>query len=314
MTSCVANWLTRTFRCSIDDSNRGPRVRRLRFAPPCLETLEGRDLPSDAGSVWNFVSARQLHPMKVNVLSLQPGASLNPIFVAPYDQSTNPSELVGDTGPLIMDGSGNPIWFDPLSSRNREQAIDFEAQTLFGRPVLTWWQGTISGIKASKLPAGTSLPGGHFVIYNEHYREIMSVQAPKGFSMDEHEFLITPQGDAYFIATKVVKANLTPYGGRRNGEYVDPEVFEVNLRTKKLIFTWNMAAHVPLRDAVVPMITTPGRAWDPYHANSIDVSPDGSQILVSAPTRGGSMTSAAIRGGSSGSSGASRTSSVCRPT
>jgi Arylsulfotransferase (ASST) len=282
MTSCVANWLTRTFRCSLDHSNRGPRVRGLRCAPPRLEALEGRDLLSGASGVWNFVSAPQLHPMKVNVLGLQPGASLNPIFVAPYDQSTNPSELVGDTGPLIMDASGNPIWFDPLSHRNTEQAIGFEAQTLFGRPVLTWWQGTISGIKASKLPTGTSLPGGKFVIYNEHYREIMSVQAPKGFSMDEHEFLITPQGDAYFIATKVVKANLTPYGGPRDGAYVDPEVFEVNLRTKKLIFSWNMAAHVPLSDSIVPVTTTPGRAWDPYHANSIDVSPDGSQILVSA--------------------------------
>ncbi len=153
---------------------------------------------------------------------------------------------------------------------------------MFGRPVLTWWQGTISGIESSKLPAGTSLPGGHFVIYNDQYREIMSVQAPKGFSMDEHELLITPQGDAYFIATKVVKANLTPYGGTRAGEYVDPQVFEVDLRTQKLIFGWNMAAHVPLSDSIVPMTTTPGRPWDPYHANSIDVSPDGSQILISA--------------------------------
>ncbi len=102
------------FRCSIDDSNRGPGVRGLLFAPPRLEALEGRDLPSGASGDWDFVSAPELHPMKVNVLSLQPGASLNPIFVAPYDQSTDPRELVGDTGPLIMDGSGNPIWFDPL--------------------------------------------------------------------------------------------------------------------------------------------------------------------------------------------------------
>jgi hypothetical protein len=281
MTSCAGNWLTRTFRRLFDDSNRGPRVRGPRFTPQRPESLESRNLLSNASGVWSFVSAPQLHPMKVNVLTLEPGASLDPIFVAPYDQSPDPSELVGETGPLIMDSSGNPIWFRPVSSDNGAQAIDFQAQTLFGKPVLTWWQGTISGIESSKLPVGTSLPGGHFVIYNQHYREIMSVQAPKGFSMDEHEFLITPQGDAYFFGTRVVKANLTPYGGPRNGSYEDPEVFEVNLRTRKLIFAWNMAAHVPLSDSIVSAPTTPGHPWDAYHVNSIDVSPDGSQLLVS---------------------------------
>jgi hypothetical protein len=282
MTSWAANCLTRTFQCLFDDSNRGSRVRGLRFAPPCLEALESRKLPSNASGVWSFVSEPRLHPMKVNVLTLQPDASLNPIFVAPFDTSSNPSDLVGETGPLIMDGSGNPTWFHPLSSENRVQAIDFQAQTLFGKPVLTWWQGTIAGIAPSHLGAGTPLPGGHFVIYNQHYREIMSVRAPNGFSMDEHEFLITPQGDAYFIALKAVKANLTAYGGPKNGAYEDPEIMEVNLRTGKLIFTWNMAAHVPLSDSIVSAPTTPGQPWDAYHLNSIDVSPDGSEFLVSA--------------------------------
>ena len=75
-----------------------------------------------------------------------------------------------------MDGSGNPIWFLPLSSKNRVQAIDFQAQTLFGRPVLTWWQGTISGIQPSNLPPGSPLPGGNFVIYNQNYKKIMTVR------------------------------------------------------------------------------------------------------------------------------------------
>ena len=160
MTSCAANWLTRTFRCLFDDSNRGSRVRGLRCAPPRLEALESRNLLSNASGVWSFVSAPQLHPMKVNVLTLQPGASLNPIFVAPYDQSSDPSELVGQTGPLIMDGSGNPIWFHPLSSDNRVQAIDFQAQTLFGKPVLTWWQGTIAGIDTEQLARWHAAAGG----------------------------------------------------------------------------------------------------------------------------------------------------------
>jgi hypothetical protein len=281
MTSCAANWLTQTLRCLFDDSNGGSRVRGLRFAPPRLEALESRDLPSGASGVWSFVSAPGLHPGKVNVRTLQPGASLNPIFVAPYNESTNPSLLVGEDGPLIMDASGNPIWFHPVSSDNSVLAFDFKAQTLFGKPVLTWWQGSVAGIAPSHLPPGTALEGGHFVIYNQHDREIMSVQAPSGFSMDEHDFLITPKGDAYYFALKYIKANLTPYGGLKNGSIVDPVLQEVDLRTGQVIFAWNAAAHIPLSDAIVPAPRTPGHPWDAYHVNSIGVSPDGSQLLVS---------------------------------
>jgi hypothetical protein len=253
----------------------------MRCAPPCLEALETRKLLSHTSGVWSFVSAPKLHPMQENVLTLQPGASLDPIFVAPYGQSSDPSKLTGQAGPLIMDSSGNPIWFHPVSSDNRVQAIDFQTQTLFGKPVLTWWQGTIAGIAPSNLPPGTSLPGGHFVIYNQHYQKIMSVRPPNGSSTDLHELLITRQGDAYFFTTRPVKADLTPYGGPKNGKFENAEIDEVDLRTGKLIFTWNMAKHIPLSDSMVAAPTTPGQPWDAYHVNSIDASPDGSQLLVS---------------------------------
>jgi Arylsulfotransferase (ASST) len=281
MMSCAAAWLSRKFRCLFYDSNRGPIVRGLRLAPPCLEALESRNLLSNASGVWSFASAPGLHPMKVNVLTLNPGASPNPIFVAAYAQSANPSELVGETGPLIMDAAGNPIWFHPVSSNNRPQVLDLHTQTLFGKPVLIWWQGTIAGTVPSTLPPGTSL-SGDFVIYNQHYQKIMTVRAPSGAGLDLHELLVTSQGDAYFISTKIVKANLAPYGGLTNGEYVDPVVQEENLQTHKVIFTWDMAKHVSLADSVIPAPTTPGQAWDVFHLNSIDVSPDGSQLLLSA--------------------------------
>jgi hypothetical protein len=100
--------------------------------------------------------------------------------------------------------------------------------------------------------------------------------------LDLHELLITSQNDAYFITDRTVKANLTAYGGPAKGAYIDPQVREMDLRTGKTIFNWDMAAHVPLSDSVVPAPTTEGQDWDPYHLNSIDVSPDGSQVLVSA--------------------------------
>ena len=124
---------------------------RAASAPPCLEALESRNLLSNASGVWSFASAPRLHPMKVNVLTLNPGADLNPIFVAAYAQSANPGVLVGQNGPLIMDASGNPIWFHPTSSNNSMQVFDFHTQTLYGKPVLIWWQGTIAGTRTEQL-------------------------------------------------------------------------------------------------------------------------------------------------------------------
>jgi hypothetical protein len=281
MKSRAANLLTRAFPFLFDDSNRGSRPGAERSAPPRLEALESRNLLSNASGVWNFVSAPQIHPMKVNVLNVQPGTPLDPFFVSPYDQSPNPSFLVGQDGPLMMDGAGNPIWFHPVASDNSLLTFGFQAQTLFGKPVLTWWQGTVAGIKPSQLPPGTPLGGG-YVIYNQHYHQIMTITAPKGFALDEHELLITRHGDGYFFGLKSVTADLTPYGGPANGTYEDPVILEENLRTGKLIWAWDIAAHVPLSDAMVPVPKTPGQPWDPYHLNSIDVSPDGSQVLVSA--------------------------------
>jgi hypothetical protein len=281
MRSCATDWLARAFRGFFVDGKLRSRARGPRPAPPRLEALEGRTLLSNASGVWSFASAPQLHPMRVNVLKLQPGAALNPVFVAPYDPTSDPSLLVGQTGPLIMDGAGNPIWFRPFSSNNRVQVVDFQTQTLFGKPVLIWWQGQIAGITRSNLPLGTSL-GGRFVIYNQHYQPILAVRPPRGSSTDLHELTITPQGDAYFITTRAIRANLTPYGGPRNGAIVDAVIQGINLRTGRPVFTWDMAAHVPPSDALVPVPTTPGQPWDAYHLNSIDVSPDGSQLLVSA--------------------------------
>jgi hypothetical protein len=280
MTSCAAAWVSRKIRSLFGDDNRGSHVRRLRPAPPCLESLESRNLLNASG-VWSFVSAPTLHPMKLNVLKLTSGASPSPIFVSPYDQSANPSLLVGQTGPLMMDAAGNPIWFKPVSSTNIPQVLDFQTQTLNGKPVLIWWQGTIAGTVPSSKPLGTVLSGS-FVVYNQHYQKIMTVDAPHGQGLDLHELLLTKGGNAYFIATKTVKANLTPYGGTANGEYVDPVIEEENLNTGKLVFSWNMSRHVPLGDSFIPAPTTPGTAWDAYHVNSIDVSHDGSQVLVSA--------------------------------
>lgn len=244
-----------------------------------LERLESRDLLSGVNPVWHFVTAPRLAPAKVDVLTQRPGTAPGFIFTAP--QGGNPAIKIGQAGPLISDNAGNPVWFLPVPNQRQTSAFDFEAQTLFGQPVLTWWQGRTAGSIRPNLPGPTALPGSRFVIYNDHYQRVRTVSARNGFTADPHEFTITPQGDAVFIATKVVRANLTPYGGVKGGAYVDPEIQVINLATGKLVFAWNIAAHVPLSDSLIPAPTDRRKAWNVYHMNSVEMSPDGTQLLVS---------------------------------
>lgn len=257
---------------------QGRRCRRPGRVRLSVEVLEAREVPS--ANVWNFVTQPYLHPMKVSVQVEQPGLAPGLVFVGPY--AAYPDQPVGQTGPLIMDNAGNPVWFLPVSSTNKEQVTDFRVQSYQGQPVLTWWQGQIAGAVPSNLPNGSALPGSRFVVYNNHYQKIMTITAQDGFRADVHEFLITPQGTAIFTAIRQVPADLTPYGGTKYGSYMDYAVQEIDLRTGKLLFEWDIRDHVPLSDSMVAAPTSPGEVWDPYHMNSIDVSPDGKHLLLSS--------------------------------
>ena len=153
--------------------------------------------------------------------TLNPGASLNPIFVAPYDSIAQPQRTGWRHRPA---DHGRLRESDLVSSRlpatTASKCSTSRLTTLFGKPVLIWWQGTIAGIGRA-TPLGTPL-SGDFVIYNQHYQEDHDDPRTGRSRMDVHEFLITPQSDAYFIATRAVKANLTAYGGPAKGQYVDP--------------------------------------------------------------------------------------------
>ena len=256
------------------------------FPPTSSAAHDSATVPATSRrDVWNFVSAPQLHPMRVRVVTRRPGTARGQIFIAPYSTGT----MVGQTGSLIMDNKGNPVWFRPLSS-TRLQNADFTVQTYrdprTGRAqrVLTWWQGTLAvPPDYTNLPAGAPEPGGCYYIYDDHYRLLRTVVARNGFNPDEHEFTLTRQGTALFIASKAVRMDLRPFGGPKNGAIEDSEVQEVSLATGRLVFSWDMLAHVnpALSEEPASSASSSGGVWDAYHMNSVDVGPHG-QLLISA--------------------------------
>lgn len=229
---------------------------------------------------WNFVSAPNLHPMKVTINVNEPGTASGLIFVAPY--TSFEAAMIGQTGSLIMDDAGNPVWFRPLSSRYI-QNTDFRVQSYNGRPVLTMWQGTISGTEASdpNLPVGDPEPGAYYQIINQNYKVIKRLTAKHGYTADVHEFTITNRNSALFTAVKQVPADLRPYGGPMHGYIDNYSIQEVDLKSGKLLFFWNVLAHVDPEDSMITAASSAStnNIWDCYHVNSVDEGPNNTLLI-----------------------------------
>jgi hypothetical protein len=229
-----------------------------------LTTTPERIHPGRAAEAQSFRSRPDLHPPTVTVTASSPRAAAGDVFVAPY---TGP----GQAGPMILDGSGNVVWFKPLHGRTA--AADFAVQQYAGRPVLTWWQGdaTVHG-----FGVGTD------VIADSSYRKVASVRAGNGLQADLHEFRLTPRGTALITAYEPIACNLSGAGGPAGGAVTDGVLQEVDVRTGLVRMQWTSLDHVGLGESYEhPGGSSPASPWDYFHINSINVDPDGG-LLVSA--------------------------------
>jgi hypothetical protein len=212
----------------------------------------------------SFHSRPDLKPPRVtlaNVPSSQAGLAEGYSFLGPTSGGG------AQSGVLIVDAVGEPVWFSPVASG--KWVSNFRAQRYNGQPVLTWWEGKV-------LAPGYGQGVG--VVMDSSYREIARVRAANGRHADLHEFLLTPQGTALLTCyPRTVRANLSGVGGASNGQVFESIIQEIDVRTGRLLLEWRSLDHIPVSDSYVP----PGGVYDYLHANSIDLTPDG-QLLVSA--------------------------------
>lgn len=235
----------------------------------------------NSSQVWSFVSEPDLHPMKITVNTINPDTSPGLIFLAPYGFSDQ--AMYGQSGSLILDNAGNPVWFLPLDSPNLMNT-DFRKQIFNGKSVLTFWQGTLATPPAyTNAPGGSSEPGSCYYILDNTYKVIKTVSAKKGFTSDIHEFLLTPNNTALFLSTKTVPMDLIPYGGPKDGYVQNFAIQEIDLHTNKLVFFWDALQHIPLTDSYEPAsnAASSNNIWDAYHLNSIGLTDNVNDILVS---------------------------------
>ncbi len=218
---------------------------------------------------YSFVTEPSLHPPKLHkdgpILAEKLASGY--IFTANF-YNLNYPPLVGQSGPLILDHNLQPVWFQPVPEK--VVASNLSLQTYEGKPALAWWQGVVTNTGQTE--------SGEYVVVNRHYQPIARLKGRDGWTLTLHELVIRGE-DAWVTANKNVAKDLSGYGGAYNGALIDSAVQEYNLKTGKLLSSWDALEHIPLEDSYAS-VPINGFPWDAYHVNAIDVT-DGGDFLVS---------------------------------
>jgi Arylsulfotransferase (ASST) len=229
---------------------------------------------ADSGGVRHFVSRPDLTPPTITVsYHRRPAAGDPPYFI--LSPAGYPRPGPGQPGLMILDRSGNLVWFSPNSRFPADKGmarLDLQVQTYRGRPVLTWWEGRI----------GPGVGYGTAVIADSSYRTIATVKGGDGVSADLHEFVISPQDTALITAVRPRPADLSKLGGPARGTALAGLVLEVDITSGAVLFEWNSLDYVPVTDTYAAFSGgTAKHPFDYFHINSIAVAPDG-DLIVSA--------------------------------
>ena len=223
---------------------------------------------------WSFASAPDLHPPKLRTDGRTVSARLaaGDFLVDNFPNVGARGPMIGEGGPLILDSRLQPVWVQPVGTH--VVSADLQQATYQGQPVLDWWQGLITR-------TGGTL-SGQLIVVDQHYRRIATLRAKAPWVISIHDAEISGGSVWVTVYRNVRGQNLKPYGGSRNGTLFDSGVQQYDLKTGRLIATWDARRHVPLSDSGQPASapTAPGGAWDAYHVNSIQLLPD-DQLLVS---------------------------------
>lgn len=188
----------------------------------------------------------------------------NYLMLSPSIKGT--SRVQAEPGALIVDASGQPVWFRPVD--DGAAVTNFKVSRYAGQQVLSWWQGRVNS---------TGYGQGEGVILDASYRRLATVRAGHRRHVDLHELQLTPQGTALITCIpQTVEADLSSVGGPPRGQVLENVIQEVDVRSGRVLLEWRSLDHVPVADSYHPY----HEHYDYLHVNSIDVTPDG-HLLIS---------------------------------
>ena len=231
-----------------------------------LQELTGQVGTAPRGAVRGYRSRPDLRPPEIEVrTSRATGAGY--LFIAPKKVFGARERPGLQSGPMIVDGKGEPVWFAP---NDRGNVTDFRVQELDGRPVLTWWQG--------RAVLGTG--EGVVQVVDSSYRPVTTIHGGNGYLLDLHEATITPRGTLLSIVYNPVRRSLRDLGGPRVARVIDSVVQEIDIATGLVMFEWHSLGTIGLKESYGRVPGGGDPLFDYVHANSVSETPDG-DLLVS---------------------------------
>lgn len=229
--------------------------------------------PGAVSDVEHFRTAPGIRPPRLRVTRVRdtwhPRKVPGYLVLAPKDYQT---EHPGQPGAMIADWNGNTVWFLPRPGEDKVP-MDCRVQTYRGKPVITWWQGTVIAGHGE----------GEGVIYDQSYQQVATVKAGNGVQADLHEFMITEDETALVTAYRHRPCDLRAVGGPKDGWALSGVVQEIDISTGDVLFEWDSLDDVDIGETHQALEKSGGKdaPFDYFHINSIEKTPDG-DLLVSA--------------------------------
>ena len=156
---------------------------------------------------------------------------------------------------------------------------NFRTQEYNGKHYITYWSG-------QRPPGGNIQHGyGNVTFIDDEYNVAFTVCPPLNITtdispvtceVDFHEQLTVPsRGTILLSGYSVEPADLTSVNGSANGYVQDSTVYEVDIATEEVVFSWSALDHIPVSASRQPLISdfgngTKASAYDYFHINTID--------------------------------------------
>lgn len=221
---------------------------------------------------WDFKTESFRPPqLKINKTSdeaIEPGL----LFIGLKHNLVENMLPAGDAA-TIYDQEGNLIWHGP-----DVETTNLRAQTLFGKPVLTYW----TGVKIEGYGYGA------IHILDQKYQEIYTVKlqtdmiTPEGTPLDSyidlHESKITDKNTMLITAYNLTQFNVNedPTGVPVWRWVIDSQFYEIDIQTNDVLFSWSALNHrdqIPISSSHLELLqrgTNRTAPFDVYHINSVD--------------------------------------------
>jgi hypothetical protein len=148
------------------------------------------------GAAGPYHSRPDLHPPLINTTV---GSGVAPGLLFAGDASIGGSGA--QSGAIIYDNSGQPVWFNPTTTG---LLTDLRPVTYRGQSALAYFQPT-----TTPYPPDTN---GVEIVLDNAYRQIGTIQAGNGYSINQHDVKISPDGkSALFNVWNPVPFDLSKY-------------------------------------------------------------------------------------------------------